>query len=200
MFIGRKNLIVEGMLDLWLLKGASIVLEAAGKTYLKSDITPVPAGGASHAEFYASTYRSQGLDVAVLLDADRGGKEACDSIVRKKILSSTKVFTISKILSKTQDMSIEDIFPEDYYLRFVKLAYKKELDEKGITDIDLNSQKPMIVQKIKDYFKEKDLGEFRKGRPDHALIVELGKKDIGSLPSALVKNAETIFEQINKIL
>ncbi len=200
MFVGKKNLIVEGMTDFWLLDGASSLLESAGKTHLKNDFVFVPAGGATRSILFASTYNSQKLDVAVLLDADNDGKHAYKSIVKNKILRDKKVCMINEIFDKTKNMSIEDIFPPDYYLKFVKSTYQEELESKKITDITLDSHEPMIVKQIEDFFKENDLGDFHKNRPDRAILDELGRADIGSLPNELVKNFETIFRKINEMM
>lgn len=197
MFIGKKNLIVEGMSDFWLLSSVSSVLEAAGKIHLKKDIVVVPAGGATRSILFASTYMSQNLDVAVLLDADHEGKTTYELIVKNKILKNKKICMLNEIFEKNIDMSMEDMFPQDYYLKFVKLAYKKELKEKGIIDISLTSQQPMIVKKLETFFKENNLGEFHKSRPDRTIINELSNVEIDSLPNELIKNFEMIFKVIN---
>ncbi len=170
MFIGRKNLIVEGISDFWLLSSASILLESAGKTHLKDDFVFVPAGGATKSVLFAATYKAQNLDVAVLLDADKEGKNAYEHIVKNKILIDKKVCMINDIFNKLENMSIEDIFPQDYYLKFVQLAYSRELEEKGIKGITPDSQNPMIVKRIEDFFKKNNLGEFHKSRPNRVLL------------------------------
>jgi len=200
MFIGKRNLIVEGVTDFWILSSASSLFESAGKTHLAKDFVFVPVGGATRSVLFASTYKSQGLDVGVLLDADKEGKNAYDVIVKNKILRDKKVSMLNEIFNKTDNMSIEDIFPEDYYLKLVESTYQKELSAKGITNISLTSQDPMIVRRIEDFFKEKGLGEFHKSRPARALLDEFGKADINSLPDDLVKNFKTVFESINKLM
>ena len=200
MFIGKKNLIVEGLTDYWLLKSASNLLEAAGKKHLRNDFVFVPAGGGTKSVLFATTYKSQDLDVAVLLDADKEGRDTLDQIVKNKTLRKKNVLLLNEIFAKRENMSIEDIFPQDYYLKFVKSTYKKELDSKGIPDINLASQDPMIVKRIDEFFKSNDLGEFHKSRPDKAILNELSNIDISSLPPELVKNFETAFEEINKML
>ena len=200
MFIGKRNLIVEGLTDYWLLKSASDLLEAAGKKHLRNDFVFVPAGGGTKSVLFATTYKSQDLDVAVLLDADKEGRDTLDQIVKNKTLRKKNVLLLNEIFGKRENMSIEDIFPQDYYLRFVKSTYKKELDGGGIPDINLTSQDPMIVKRIGEFFKSNDLGEFHKSRPDRAILNELSNTNISSLPPKLVKNFEIAFEEINKML
>lgn len=200
MFIGKKNLVVEGITDYWLLNSASALLEAAGKAHLKDDFAFVPAGGGTKSILLATMYKSQDLDVAVLLDADREGENAQNQIVKSKILGKKKVLLINEIFGETKNMSIEDVFPEEYYLKFVQSAYEKELGGKGITDINLTSRDPMIVNRITEFFKSNDLGKFNKSRPDKEILNELGRADIGDLPAELVGRLETMFGKINKML
>lgn len=200
MFVGKKNLIVEGVTDFWLLSSASSLLESAGKTHLRSDFVLVPVGGATRSVLFASTYKSQDLDVAVLLDADQEGRNTYDLIVKNKILRDKKVAILNEIFGKTESMSIEDIFPQDYYLKFVESTYQKELQAKGIANIALSSREPMIVKRIDDFFKENDLGEFHKSRPDRAILNELKKANIDAIPSQLIKNFEAIFDEINRMI
>ena len=200
MFIGKNNLIVEGVTDFWLLSSASDLLEAAGKTHLKDDFVFVPAGGATKTAIFASMYKAQELNVAVILDADPEGKNTYDLIVRNKILRDKKVALLNEMLDKRDNMSIEDIFPESFYLKFVKLAYQKELDKKGITNISLTSQDPMIVRRIEEFFKENELPEFHKSRPARAILKEFGQVDFDDLPETLINSFEKVFKEINKLM
>ena len=199
MFIGRKNLIVEGVTDFWLLSSASNLLEAAGKIHLNKDFVFVPVGGGTKSTLFAITYKSQGLDVAVLLDGDREGSTASEQIVKNKILREKNVSMLNEIFDKKRNMSIEDIFQEEYYLRFVYEAYKNELSEKGISKVVLTSQDPMIVKRIEDFFNKNGL-EFNKSRPDRLILTELGCSGIESLHSETIARFEKIFAKVNKML
>ena len=199
MFIGRKNLIVEGVTDFWLLASISSLLEAAGKVHLNKDFVFVPAGGGTKSALFAITYKSQGLDVAVLLDGDREGGAVHEQIVKNKILREKNVSMLNEIFDSSRSMSIEDIFQEEYYLRFVHKAYKNELLEKGISEIVLTSQDPMIVKRIEDFFNKIGL-KFNKSRPDRLILTEMGHSGIESLHSKTVVKFEKIFAKINKML
>ena len=200
MFIGRKNLIVEGVTDFWLLSSASSLLGSAGKTQLNDDFVLVPAGGATKSILFASMYKSQNLEVAVLLDADKEGDRSYDLIVKNKILRDKKIIRINEVFDVTKNMSIEDIFPEPYYLKFVESAYQKELSDKGIVDISLNSNEPMIVKRLENFFDKNKLGKFSKNKPNREILKEFGEIKIDDLPDELVKKFEKVFEAINKML
>ena len=200
MFIGRKNLLVEGVSDVWILSSISTVFESVEKTHLNSNFVLVPVGGATRSIVFASTYASQGLDVAVLLDADKEGQESQKLIVQNRILKNKKILFMNEAFDQRKNMSIEDLFPEDYYLQFVKSTYQKELQKKDIVNIILNSRDPMIVKRLEDFFNEKDLGDFNKSRPNRAIYTELPKTKFTELPPILVQNFEALFEKINNIM
>ena len=197
MFIGNKNLFVEGITDYWLLKGLSEILEPMGRIYLDKEVVIVPAAGATKIVPLVSMYKSQELNVAVLLDADREGKLAYDRITKNNLLHSKKVLLLSKIYGKTDEMSIEDIFPEDFYLKYTKIAYQKELQEKGISEITLSSKAPLITKRLECFFKENGLDSFHKTKPACVILSNLGKIDVSTLPTEMVKGFETLFERLN---
>lgn len=197
MFIGRKNLIVEGMTDYWILNSASALLESGGKTSLKDDFAFSPAGGGTKSVLLSTMYSSQDLQVGVLLDADSEGKNAYEQIVKNKILKSDKVLLLNEILGKTNSMSLEDLFPEEYYLKFVEKSYQEELNGKKIV---LESDNPMIIKRIEAFFKKENLGEFHKSRPAREIMNEFGSTSLDTLPNTLVEKLEKVFEAINKIM
>jgi len=197
MFIGRKNLIVEGMTDYWILNSASALLESGGKTSLKDDFAFSPAGGGTKSVLLSTMYSSQDLQVGVLLDADSEGKNAYEQIVKNKILKSDKVLLLNEILGKTDPMSLEDLFPEEYYLKFVEKSYQEELNGKKIA---LESDNPMIIKRIEAFFKKENLGEFHKSRPARIIMNEFGSTSLDTLPNTLVEKLEKVFETINKIM
>ena len=198
MFIGTKNLIVEGITDFWLLKGMSHILESSGRIHLSNEIAIVPAGGATRTILLASMYKSQGLGVAVLLDADREGKMSYNSITKNKILRSQKVLLLNEACDQTGDMAVEDAFSENFYLGFVEKTYHNELRERGIDKITFSSKNPLIVKKLECFFKENGLGSFNKGRPARAILTELGRASIDMLPKETIKNFEMLFDKLNK--
>ena len=55
-------------------------------------------------------------------------------------------------------------------------------------------------QRIEEFFKEKGLVEFHKSRPARAIMKEFGQADISTLSDDLIKNFETVFEEINKLM
>ena len=197
MFIGRNNMIVEGLTDFWILNSASELFTADGRNGFNKNFVFSPVGGATKTIILAKTYVSQELNVGILLDSDNEGQITKEKLIRDKILKSNKILIIGDILEKPDTtMSLEDIFPEDYYLNFVRRAYS-DLKDKEIT---LESDNPMIVKRIESYFTKNDLGKFDKTLPALEITKEFGKVKLDKLPPKLISNLEKIFSSINKIM
>lgn len=196
MFIGRNNMVVEGLTDFWILESASKLFVANNKDGFKN-LVLCPVGGATKAVILAKTYVSQELNVGILLDSDNEGKITKEKLIRDKILKSNKILTVGDIVEKPDvTMSLEDIFPEDYYLRFVKLAYTNLKD----IEITLESDNPMIVKRIESYFAKNNLGSFDKTLPALEITKEFGKVELSKLPPTLISNFDKIFSSINTVM
>ena len=198
MFIGTKNMIVEGLTDFYIIGAASDLFEANGKTSLTKNFVFSPAGGGTKTVILAKTYVAQKLHVGVLLDADNEGNIAKEQLIRDTLLKSNKILLLNDIFDKPeQTMSLEDIFPEEYYLSFVTRAYEKEL--KGKT-IKLKSTNPMLVKRIESFFQENNFGVFDKTRPSLLITKEFAKRDFDKIPEKLVTNFEKLFIAINDVM
>jgi len=198
MFIGTRNMIVEGLTDFWILGTASDLFESNGKMSLTKNFVFSPAGGGTKTVILAKTYVAQELQVGVLLDADNEGHIAKEQLIRDTLLKSNKILLLNDIFDKPdQTMSLEDIFPEDYYLGFVARAYEKEL--KGI-EIKLESTNPMLVKRIESFFKKNNLGNFDKTKPSLLITKEFAKGDFDKIPTELVTNFEKLFTAINDVM
>lgn len=84
LFAQRRNLVCEGLSDLWYLEGVSQLMSEGGKEGIDAGIAVVPAGGASKVVYFATLLRSQDLLVSALLDSDSAGEAAAvqDDFVR----------------------------------------------------------------------------------------------------------------------
>ena len=198
MFIGIKNMIVEGLTDFYILGAASDLFEDNEKISLAKNFVFSPAGGGTKTVILAKTYVAQELQVGVLLDADNEGHIAKEQLIKDTLLRDNKILLLNNIFGKPeQTMSLEDIFPEEYYLRFVTVAYEKELKEKTIK---LESSNPMLVKRIESFFKKNNLGTFDKTKPSLLITKEFAKGDFDKIPKELVDNFEKLFVAINDVM
>ena len=74
LFVGRDNLIVEGVTDYWMLSSISEQLASLKKTSLPKSLTITPAGGAQKVGYMVALLASERLRVLVLLDGRKASQ------------------------------------------------------------------------------------------------------------------------------
>ncbi|MFY3739825.1 MAG: putative ATP-dependent endonuclease of OLD family [Candidatus Nitrosomirales archaeon] len=197
MFMGQRQFLVEGVTDFWILSSASSILEAAGKTSLDKDLVITPAYGAQKTALLATMLAGQEFKVGVLLDSDREGELARDDLIKNKILKDSKVLFLSDITgNSSRKMNLEDIFPEDFYLKYVEDVYSKELNGKSIK----LEKGERIVRRIEEYFEKNSLGKFNKSRPARKIMKDFATAKIGDLHPELITAFERMFSAINSAM
>ena len=107
LFFHKKNLVLEGLTDMWYL------LEADGKTGINDQIALIPANSASKVVYFATILHAQNLKLAALLDSDAEGDTAAkqDTLVNavgaKRILRTKDAYS-----GQVPNPEIEDILRE----------------------------------------------------------------------------------------
>jgi predicted ATP-dependent endonuclease of OLD family len=199
--VANQNLVVEGVDDYWIITELSNLLKRLGKDGLSNDIFITPAGGASEAAYIATFMVGQQLDVVVLLDTDRAGDDAQDSLVKKWLTKyATSRATILRlgetVGSRAKEYSIEDLFPEDYYLQHVRTAYAKQLEAAGISSLELR-QGTQLCKRVEAALN--DLGiTFNKGSVAKLIRKHLSSaSSITDIPEQTLVMAQALVDAIN---
>ncbi|MBS3947904.1 MAG: ATP-binding protein [Dethiobacter sp.] len=207
LFVGPYNLVVEGITDFWLISTMAAIFRSEGHPSLDERIVITPAGGATKAAYVATMLQGQELNVVVLLDSDPEGQRVAEGLIKQWIMKDRHVLMIGKILGRTDETTIEDLFPADFYLRYVNCAYQKELNGKPLGDADISqSTHPQLVRRVEEAMKTRglqpnsDAGAFNKGRPAKLLLAELPKASISDLPGEFVSGFERLFQQVNEAM
>lgn len=186
LFIGEKNIIVEGVTDFWYLTSLSTYFESQGMKHLDKSIVVTPAGGASKITYMVSMLTSQNLKVVTLFDFDKSGKESAEDIIKQKLVREENVLFVNEAVKTSTEMDIEDLLDESIFASLANECYAKELKGLGLT---LNPKTPRIVIRYEEAFKNIGL-EFNKTR-----IANLFMRKLATDPSTVV----TTFIQTNFI-
>jgi hypothetical protein len=175
----------------------------SGEQGLPEDVVITAGGGASEATYIATLMIGQKLGVAVLFDTDNGGNTEKDRLLKSWLTlyneSHARVLSLGPAVDSIQgEFSIEDLFPDDYYVGLVKDVYRKELA--GATG-DLKLQGNGQVCKRVEYAL-KNIGiTFNKGRVAKILRRSLSRmKDASELPSGTKEKAAKLIAAINSAL
>lgn len=189
LFFHKKNLVLEGLTDMWYLESLSNLLKAAGKKGIDDKIALIPANCASKVVYFATILHAQNLKIAALLDSDAEGDLAAtqDTLVNalgaKKILRTKDVYQGEVV--KTE---IEDI------LRETLISVAKDQLGWDATQIAVQQPKRPVVDILSSVAKD----SFSKYQLAKAFIRWSRDHDLNDLASIEITHAEKLAERINK--
>ncbi|HRK27537.1 MAG TPA: AAA family ATPase [Chitinophagales bacterium] len=193
LFIGEKNLLVEGVSDMIFLLTMSSILEQGGKTPLRDDIVIVPTGGLEKVATFISLMRGNKLQIACLLDTytDPKSKAKFENIIYQKIIHKNKVRFFDEYLTDYTQADIEDLFDKEDYLKVFNQAFSEHNDIK-LSDLDVNI-KPIISQ----INKHLNVSRYNHYRPANQLSKNgLSVKDF---KKTSLDNFEKLIADLNKL-
>lgn len=192
LFYSKRQLIVEGLSDYWILKATSEILSQKKMTSLRKDAVIVPCGGVSKLFPLASMLRGHEIRLAILLDGDEPG-------IRKGKEAETRLLVKCLFMNRFADKEkaeIEDLFPETIYLDALKEAYP------GIEmPLDFNEEEKKIqcvAKRVKAAFERMGY-TFEKWRPARVILDWIQEKP-DMIPKKTLTKFESIFKEANKIL
>jgi predicted ATP-dependent endonuclease of OLD family len=202
--LADRNLVVEGVDDYWVITELSNLLIRSGDVGLPEDVFVTAARGASEAVYITTFMIGQKLGVVTLFDTDQAGETATDQLVKSWLTlyndSRAKVLSLGPACgSASKQFLIEDLFPDDFYLRHVREAYQKELTLFGITDLQLRGSDP-LPKRVERAAQETGF-YFTKGRVSKLLRRSLSRmKQASELPAGTLEKAQKLITAIRDSL
>jgi hypothetical protein len=158
--------VVEGVDDSWIFSELSNLLHRSGRKSLPFEILITPAGGASEVTYIGTFMVGQNLDVVVLYDTDVSENTAKDKfgknwLTRYKERKATALSLGPAVGINDREFSIEDLFPEEFYIPFVQSVYEKQLAAVGaqVTNLPNGEQ---LVKRVETFFDKVGF-KFNKG-------------------------------------
>lgn len=191
MFFHRKNLVLEGLTDMWYLESLSSLLTEGGRTGINEQIAMIPANCASKVVYFATILKAQHLKIAALLDSDAEGELAAKQDILVNALGNKRILRTKDVYDgPVTTPEIEDIL-RDTLLDIAKnqcgwdvIEMAKAQEKRPIVDI--------LVSEVKrDFSKYKLAKAFARWAREHTLS-DLQKNEIVC--------AEKLAEKINKAL
>jgi len=198
LFIGSKNLIVEGVTDWWILEAVSKHLISAGQTGLAAGLSICPVDGAPKVPNMVSILTAQHLSVLVLFDDEDQARQIRKEIVTSKLIREECVILVSDPLApkKPAEADIEDLIDPVVYETLARESYAKEL--KGKT-LNLNPRITRIVKRFEAGFN--DLGlTFHKTRAAGLFFRKMETEPTSVMPPEALRRFESLFATINERL
>jgi len=201
--VSDKNLVVEGVDDYLYLTALSTLFARSGEGGLNDEVRITPAGGASEATYIATFMIGQGLDVAALYDTDPAGNTAKDKLVKSWLTRyrGTKATALSlgpTVGVDDGEFGIEDLFPAEFYLKYVETCYKSYLDAAQIEKISL-APGGMICKRVERFFEEKELPKFNKGSVAKRIRTAIKEMtSVNNLPEDTRDKTTALFKAVNE--
>lgn len=195
LFISKRQLLVEGITDYWLIKTVAEVLPSRNLPTLRGDITLVPAAGLTKLLPLASMLIGHDIEIGALLDGDEPARKEGKKLVEKLLASEDRrCLFIGDFLDGRTAAEIEDVFPEDCYLAAVKEAYP----QLKLTFTAEEQALDGIVNRLTALFNRKGLGRFEKWRVAAVLRDWMLQKP-ESVPEDVYKTMSKVFEAVNAV-
>ncbi len=163
LFVGQRNLVVEGVTDFWYLYSIADYLRDKGEPSLPEDLVVTPAGGAQKIPYMVALLSSQDLRVLVLFDEEPQAKRAAVDMVKAKLIRDDYITYIAEGFPTPPPggATVEDLLGSEVYDALVREAYAAELKGKKL---GINPDVPGLVKRYAEAFQTAGL-QFHKSRP-----------------------------------
>lgn len=191
MFFHKKNLVLEGLTDMWYIEGLSNLLMSAGKEGIDYQIALIPANCASKVVYFATILKSQNLNIAALLDSDAEGELAAKQDILVNALGNKRILRTKDVyIGPVATPEVEDILRETL-LTIAKEEYG--WDAKCVAQTQ--GKRPIV-----DVFRSIANTDFSKYKLAKAFIRWSRDHELNDLRENEIKQAEKLIEKINKSL
>ena len=185
MFTAKKNVLLEGLTDLWYLEGINSLFDKN----LDPNIALLPVGSSSKISYYASMLSNNNLKTVALLDSDSAGDKAAQQDTVIHALGAKNIFRTKEFLDREiKNSEIEDLIRET-----LAEIFKSEFDTE-ITIEELNSDKPII-----DIFK-RSTQNFSKFKLSKAFLHWAREHTSDDLQINEAANCQKLIDTLNKRL
>ena len=197
-FMGRENLVVEGVSDRMILRALIRKFRAVGLCNLDlNNLSIIPGGGSPHIGYLVRYLVGCNATKAVLVDNDGEGKELAAILEREGVLPNARILQVKP----DREATMEDLLPRSLYVRAANECYKNisnlPFPFEEIKEEDLNPDIP-VFRALKEAFEDK-FGDGAK--PDKVKIAATLCDFIHDLPekklqSNAYQDARRLLEQI----
>lgn len=111
LFSQKKNLVCEGVTDMFYLNAVNAAASDAGEAHLKNSPAVITAGAASKVTYFATIYACHNLDVVALFDSDNAGTQAATQEALVALLPKKAILQVGDFLDPpVSHAEIEDLF------------------------------------------------------------------------------------------
>lgn len=185
LFIGDRNILLEGVSDFIYLTVLSQHLRALGRPTIPTNARLLPAGGATNIPTFIALLGTS-LKIVVLLDG-KAQRQKINNAIADGRLKAGNILRVDQFCS-VGGADIEDLFSADEYLELYNATFGKSIAQSSLTGSD------RIVKRI-----ERLEGEFDHGRVAAHLLANQ-QHFLGRLSTDTIQRFENLIAALVKAL
>jgi energy-coupling factor transporter ATP-binding protein EcfA2 len=196
LFVGHSNLIVEGVTDFWIISSVNAHFHEIGTPAVPNEVAITPAGGAGKVSYMAALLASWELNVLVLLDDEKAGRQTYNELVKSKLVRDRSIIFVTEGFSdpKPAEADIEDLIDPAIYATLVNDTYRAELAGKTLT---LNAKIQRIAKRYEQAFEQVGL-QFNKSRPAREFMARMGSAPASVLSAESAARFKAVFKAVRE--
>lgn len=196
LFVGERNLVVEGVSDYWYLSAVSEHLAERGNASgLPAGMVVTPAGGAQKVSYMVALLAAQNLKVVVLFDDEPKARNAGEELLKNKLVRDENLAFVTEGFETAPSggADVEDLLDPDTFRALVEESYARELAGK---ELELNDRIPRIVKRYEEAFAALDMN-FHKTRPAKLFLRKMAESPEEVLAGETEERFGKLFAAIN---
>ena len=197
LFVGNKNLLVEGISDLIYLEVFSNLLKEEGRQGLDDSITIVPVGGLEKVSSFISLLRGNKLKIICLLDSPSSSQEQfLRNVIERKLIQRSGIRYFHEFIEANTTATIEDLFDVDDYLELFNATFKEKYQEINASELPKGNK--IITKRIDILLKNKNEQHNRFNHYSPANF--LSRSDVKSIcKGSTLDRFEKLFKTVNEL-
>lgn len=197
LFVGPRNLVVEGVTDFWIISAVSTYLREIGRVSLSETTVITPAGGAQKVPYMVTLLTSQKLNVVVLLDDEKMARRTGEDLMKSLVLNDRAIVYVSDAFDPAPvEADIEDLLDPAV---FSALATESHADVLAGKTPVFNEAIPRIERRYDKAFDAVG-AKFNKTRVARLFLRRMGEAPAQVLDAATLDRFERIFSKVNEKL
>lgn len=206
LFQGKRNLVVEGLTDLWIIKAMDQFLKQSNRAGLNDDIVITPAGGAKEISHFASLFLANDVDVVTLFDNDPTGKRYANELAKGLFEGNDNRIVFYSASGVGANAELEDLIPRADYLKAAAVAHRDTLGGRAVIQLSADEKSiDRVIEALDTFARRKGLVPpagmrtvFEKGPTTRHLLETWQRTPVGEIDSTMLDYFEQLFAAINR--
>lgn len=189
MFAQKRNLVCEGVTDMFYLNALNEAAKSAGGPTFRNNPSIIPAGTASKVAYFVTIYAGQKLGVAALLDSDKAGDMAAQQDALVALLPKKAILRAADFLDPVVvGAELEDLFRETI------AAIASTLGWDSTETVAAQPTRPVMDILSREH---RNISKWKLARN---FTLWLGENGYGALPSKEAVAWDRLVKAVNKAL